>query len=67
MFMEHSTGLYKQEKASVYGVIESVRAHSNALEIFLEDHSGQAALIEHRARDTFQNLYLVSLSAHHSV
>lgn len=66
MFMEHSTGLHKHEKSLVSGVVESVRSHSNTIETFREDHSSQAACIEQRAQDTFQNLYMVSFSAHHS-
>ncbi|KAI5318938.1 hypothetical protein L3X38_038646 [Prunus dulcis] len=38
-------------------ISENIKAHSNTLETFRDDHSGQAASIEERARDTFQNPY----------
>lgn len=58
--MEPPTGMDEQERESISGILEVVKAQSTTLKTFQEDHSGQAASIEERARDTFQNQYMVS-------
>lgn len=58
--MEPLTGMDEQERESISGILEVIKAQSTTLETFREDHSGQAASIEERARDTFQNQYMVS-------
>jgi kinesin family protein 11 len=49
----------EKERESISGILEVIKAQSTTLETFREDHSGQAASIEERARDTFQNQYMV--------
>ncbi|CAJ1885017.1 unnamed protein product [Sphenostylis stenocarpa] len=46
-----------QERESISGVLNVVRTHANTLETLREDHDGQAASIEHRASETFQQQY----------
>lgn len=58
--MKPPIGVHEQERESISEILENIKAHSNTLETFREDHSGQAASIEERARDTFQNQYAVS-------
>jgi len=48
-----------QERESISGVLNVVRTHENTLETLREDHAGQAASIEHRASDTFQQQFRV--------
>lgn len=54
-----AAGVSEQERTSVSGILEVVKAHANSLEILREDHSGQAACIEEKARETFQQQYMV--------
>ncbi|XP_061366744.1 kinesin-like protein KIN-5C isoform X2 [Gastrolobium bilobum] len=46
-----------QERESISGVLDVVSNHANTLETFREDHAGQAASIEHKACETFQQQY----------
>ncbi|XP_027903365.1 kinesin-like protein KIN-5C [Vigna unguiculata] len=46
-----------QERESISGVLNVVRTHANTLETLREDHDGQAASIEHRASETFQQQF----------
>ncbi|XP_021819900.1 kinesin-like protein KIN-5C [Prunus avium] len=55
--IQHVDCVHEQERESISEILENIKAHSNTLETFREDHSGQAASIEERARDTFQNQY----------
>ena len=48
-----------QERESISGVLDVVKTHSNTLETLREDHAGQAASIEHKACETFQQHYRV--------
>jgi len=48
-----------EERESVCSVVNVVKSHANTLETFRENHSGQAASIEHRACETFQQDYMV--------
>jgi len=48
-----------QERESISGVLNVVRTHANTLETLREDHDGQAASIEHRASETFQQQFRV--------
>ncbi|KAJ1379844.1 P-loop containing nucleoside triphosphate hydrolase [Sesbania bispinosa] len=45
------------ERESISGMLNVVKTHVNTLETFREDHSGQAASIEERAREIFQQQY----------
>ncbi|XP_027352817.1 kinesin-like protein KIN-5C [Abrus precatorius] len=56
-FLEQFDVTAAQERESISGVLNMVRTHANALETLREDHTGQAASIEHRACDTFQQHY----------
>ncbi|KAG2686633.1 hypothetical protein I3843_09G015600 [Carya illinoinensis] len=56
--LQHVDSVSEQERASISGVLEVVKAHANSLEILREDHSGQAACIEEKARETFQQQYM---------
>lgn len=55
--------MYKEERECISGILEAARQHSNTIETFREDHSGQAASIETKAQETFLNHYMVSCSA----
>ncbi|ESW34914.1 hypothetical protein PHAVU_001G191500 [Phaseolus vulgaris] len=46
-----------QERECISGVLNVVRTHENTLETLREDHGGQAASIEHRASDAFQQQF----------
>ncbi|MED6219987.1 Kinesin-like protein KIN-5C [Stylosanthes scabra] len=46
-----------QERESIAGMLNVVNNHSNTLKTFREDHAGQAASIEDKARETFQQHY----------
>ncbi|KAJ4830125.1 Kinesin-like protein KIN-5C [Turnera subulata] len=48
----------EQEQGSVSSILDSVKAHSNTLETFREDHSGQAAAIDKKSHETFEQQYL---------
>lgn len=48
-----------KEQESISGMLNAVKTHANTLETFREDHSGQAASIEEKARETFQQQYRV--------
>lgn len=54
-----AAGVSEQERTSVSGILEVVKAHANSLEVLREDHSGQVACIEEKARETFQQQYMV--------
>ncbi|XP_004303542.1 PREDICTED: 125 kDa kinesin-related protein isoform X2 [Fragaria vesca subsp. vesca] len=56
--LRHVESMDEQERESISGILEVVKAQSTTLKTFQEDHSGQAASIEERARDTFQNQYM---------
>ncbi|PRQ43996.1 putative plus-end-directed kinesin ATPase [Rosa chinensis] len=56
--LQHVESMDEQERESISGILEVVKAQSTTLETFREDHCGQAASIEERARDTFQNQYM---------
>lgn len=58
-FMDVATGVSEQEQGSIFGIFEIVKAHTNSLQSFREDHSGQAVSIEEKARETFQQRYMV--------
>ena len=59
-FVGLPTGVSDQEQRCISEVMETVRAHTDTLKILHEDHSGQAASIEQKALDTFQQRYMVS-------
>ncbi|CAK8544097.1 unnamed protein product [Lathyrus sativus] len=46
-----------EERESVCSVVSVVKSHANTLEMFRENHAGQAASIEHKACETFQQEY----------
>ncbi|XP_062112736.1 kinesin-like protein KIN-5C [Humulus lupulus] len=48
----------EQERESISGIQETVKAHSSTLETFRVDHSGHATTIEEKARETFINQYM---------
>ena len=58
--MDLFTGLSEEEQGSVSKILEAVKAHSNTLETFREDHSGETAAIDDRAKETFEQQYMVS-------
>jgi kinesin family protein 11 len=57
--VDFATGVSEQERGHISGILETVKAHATSLEIFREDHSGQAASIEENAQDTFREQYMV--------
>ncbi|KAH7512183.1 hypothetical protein FEM48_Zijuj12G0063400 [Ziziphus jujuba var. spinosa] len=57
-FLQHVNGMYAEERGSISAILDAVRDHSNTIETFREDHSGQAASIEKKAQETFRNQYM---------
>lgn len=55
-----ATGVSEKERGSISGILEVVKAHSNSLQIFREDHSGQAESLQEKTRETFHQQYMVS-------
>ncbi|XP_058739041.1 kinesin-like protein KIN-5C [Vicia villosa] len=43
-----------EQRESVCSVVNVVKRHASTIELFRENHAGQAASIEHRASETFQ-------------
>ncbi|XP_030926949.1 kinesin-like protein KIN-5C [Quercus lobata] len=56
--LQHLNSVSEQEQGSISGIFEIVKAHTNSLQSFREDHSGQAVSIEEKARETFQQQYM---------
>lgn len=57
--MQSSADMSEQERESISGMLSVVKTHANTIETFREDHSGQAASIEGRACEIFQQQYRV--------
>lgn len=57
-FLQQFDATSAEERESVCSVVNVVKSHANTLEMFRENHSGQAASIEHRACETFQQNYM---------
>ncbi|KAF8397922.1 hypothetical protein HHK36_016848 [Tetracentron sinense] len=55
--LQHLESVSKQERGSMSGIMAAVEAHAHTLRMLREDHSGQAAAIEQKAQDTFQQRY----------
>ncbi|XP_011004114.1 PREDICTED: 125 kDa kinesin-related protein-like [Populus euphratica] len=56
--LKHIDRVSEVEQGSVSNILEAVKAHSNTLETFREDHSGEAAAIDGRAKETFEQQYM---------
>ncbi|KAJ6968437.1 kinesin-like protein KIN-5C [Populus alba] len=56
--LKHIDRVSEVEQGSVSKILEAVKAHSNTLETFREDHSGEAAAIDDRAKETFEQQYM---------
>ncbi|XP_074285951.1 kinesin-like protein KIN-5C [Silene latifolia] len=50
--------LLEKQEGQVSGIFSSVKAQTNIIEVFREDHSGQATAIEKEAEATFQEKYM---------
>lgn len=59
MVLSSPTGVSRQEKGHISGILEKVKTHGKMLDTLREDHSGQAASIEQKAIETFQQRYMV--------
>lgn len=59
LLVELPTGVSDQERGCISEVLGTVKAHADTLKILDEDHSGQAASIEQKALNTFQQRYMV--------
>ncbi|XP_015581587.2 kinesin-like protein KIN-5C [Ricinus communis] len=57
-FIQHIDNMSEQERGSVSGILEAVKAHVDTLTSFREDHSGQAVAIEDKAHKTFVQHYM---------
>ncbi|KAK9290806.1 hypothetical protein L1049_008984 [Liquidambar formosana] len=55
---EKEKGVSEQERGSISGILTAVGAHASTLEILRVDHSGQAASINEKAQETFQQRYM---------
>ncbi|CAL5389225.1 unnamed protein product [Camellia sinensis] len=53
-----SLGVSEQERGSISGILATVEAHANILEVLGVDHSVQSTSIEQKAVDTFQQKYM---------
>ncbi|KAE8098577.1 hypothetical protein FH972_016630 [Carpinus fangiana] len=56
--LQHIDIVSEQERGHISGILETAKAHANSLQIFREDHSGQAESIEEKARETFGQQYM---------
>lgn len=56
--LQHLNSVSEQEQGSISGILEIVKVHTNSLQSFREDHSGQAASIEEKAQETFQQQFM---------
>ncbi|CAI0391696.1 unnamed protein product [Linum tenue] len=56
--LQHIDGMSAQERESVSGIVTTVEAHTKTLETFREDHSGQAAVMENKSQETFQQRFM---------
>lgn len=52
----------EQERRSISEISASTRAHSESLENLQNDHSTKSSSIENKARETFEQRYMVSLA-----
>ncbi|XP_034695034.1 kinesin-like protein KIN-5C [Vitis riparia] len=56
--LHHLDSVSDQERGCISEVLGTVKAHADTLKILDEDHSGQAASIEQKALNTFQQRYM---------
>ncbi|KAJ9695076.1 hypothetical protein PVL29_010530 [Vitis rotundifolia] len=56
--LHHLDSVSDQERGCISEVLGTVKAHADTLKILHEDHSGQAASIEQKAFNTFQQRYM---------
>lgn len=54
-----ATGTSQQEQTSISGILDGVKAHEKTLDQFRGNHAGQAASINEKAQETFQQRYMV--------
>ncbi|KAJ7971578.1 Kinesin-like protein [Quillaja saponaria] len=52
--LQHFDSLSEREQGSISDMLDVVKTHENTLETFRVDHSGQAASIDEKSRETFQ-------------
>ncbi|XP_050227654.1 kinesin-like protein KIN-5C [Mercurialis annua] len=55
---QHIDNMSEQERESVFGILEVIKAHANTLTSFREDHSGQAAVIEDKSQEAFGQQFM---------
>lgn len=58
-FLVENSGMSEQERGSITTVLAAASAHSGTLEKLQNDHSVQAASIEQKAHETFNQQYMV--------
>ncbi|KAI8016226.1 Kinesin-like protein KIN-5C [Camellia lanceoleosa] len=56
--IQHFDSVSEQERGSISGILATVEAHANILEVLRVDHSVQSTSIEQKAVDTFQQKYM---------
>ncbi|KAF5953941.1 hypothetical protein HYC85_006797 [Camellia sinensis] len=56
--IQHFDTVSEQERGSISGILATVEAHANILEVLRVDHSVQSTSIERKAVDTFQQKYM---------
>ncbi|CAI0462326.1 unnamed protein product [Linum tenue] len=56
--LQHIDGMSAQERESVSGILGTVESHTKTLETFREGHSGQAAVMEKKSQETFQQHFM---------
>ncbi|KAF8403314.1 hypothetical protein HHK36_011416 [Tetracentron sinense] len=56
--LQHLQSVSKQEQGSISEILATVGAHADTLQILREDHSCQAAALEQKAQNTFEQRYM---------
>ncbi|XP_057949192.1 kinesin-like protein KIN-5C [Malania oleifera] len=56
--LQHFDNFSEQERGSISGILEIIKAHEKTLKLLGDDHSGQAAFVKQQAQDIFQQRYL---------
>ncbi|KAJ7976146.1 Kinesin-like protein [Quillaja saponaria] len=56
--LQHFDSISEQEQGSISGMLDEIKAHESTIGIFREHHSVQAASIEAKSQETFQQQYM---------
>ncbi|KAJ8754766.1 hypothetical protein K2173_012155 [Erythroxylum novogranatense] len=56
--LHHIDSASEQERRTVSGILEAVQSHAKTIDVLRDNHSGQAAAIEDKAKETFEQRYM---------